>query len=107
MLKSYFLKITNFCVFVFGFHWAMAVSLIGLKKIDPSTGDTANPIPCDDFLPTSLTGSSAPNFNGPARRAAVVTENILQEKKNYFIIVFLFCYGNIAVQSISLIFRDI
>lgn len=71
------MNVIYFCVFVIGFHFAIAVSLIGLKKMDPSTGDTANPIPCDDFLPTSFTGSSAPNFKGPARRTDVSIENIL------------------------------
>lgn len=55
----------------------MAVSLIGLKIMDPSIGDTARPIPCDDFLPTNLTGSSAPKASGPFLRAEVCTENIL------------------------------
>lgn len=61
-----------------GFHLATAVSLIGLKKIDPSTGDTAKPIPCDDFLPTNFTGRAVPNAKGPDRNADVCTENILQ-----------------------------
>lgn len=63
-----------------GFHLATAVSDIGLKKMEPSIGDTSKPIPCDDFFPTNLTGKSTPNGNGPARRAAVVIENNLQRK---------------------------
>lgn len=59
----------------------MAVSLIGLKKIDPSRGLNAKPIPCDDFLPTKRIGNSAPNGNGPARSAVVFTENSLFESK--------------------------
>lgn len=68
---------TNLCLFEFGFHSAMAVSLNGLKKIDPSRGLNAKPIPCDDFLPTKRIGNSAPNGNGPARSALVFTENNL------------------------------
>lgn len=55
----------------------MAVSVTGLNMIDPSCGVTASPIPCDDFLPTRRTGSSVPNWRGPARKAAVETENSL------------------------------
>lgn len=65
------------CLFVFGFQTATAVSLNGLKKIEPSFGDCAKPMPCDDFLPTSRIGSSAPNGSGPARNALVFTENSL------------------------------
>lgn len=68
----------NRCLFVFGFHSAIAVSLNGLKKIEPSCGFNAKPIPCDDFLPTKRIGNSAPNGKGPARSALVFTENSLQ-----------------------------
>lgn len=71
-------SLTDLCLFVFGFHSAMAVSLFGLKKIDPSFRLTSKPMPCDDFLPTNRIGSSAPNGNGPARSASVLTENNLQ-----------------------------
>lgn len=71
---------TYFCWFVVGDQRAMAVSLIGLKNMEPSIGDTARPIPCDDFLPTNLTGSSAPKARGPFFKAEVCTENILQMK---------------------------
>ena len=62
-------KSTYFCSLLEGFHLATEVSLIGLKKIEPSIGETARPMPCDDFFPTNLTGSSAPNGNGPVLRA--------------------------------------
>lgn len=78
-----FRRKTDLCLFVFGFHSAMAVSLFGLKKIDPSCRLTAKPIPCDDFLPTKRIGSSAPNGNGPARNALVLTENNLRKTKSY------------------------
>lgn len=70
-----------FCLFVFGFHSATAVSLIGLKMIDPSCGLSAKPIPCDDFLPTKRMGNSAPKGNGPARNALVFIENSLNLAK--------------------------
>lgn len=70
------------CLFVFGFHTATAVSLNGLKKMEPSFGDCAKPMPCDDFLPTSRIGSSAPNGSGPARNALVFTENSLHNREN-------------------------
>lgn len=69
------------CLFVLGFHSAIAVSLFGLKKIEPSNELTASAIPCDDFFPTNRIGSSAPNGNGPARRVLVLTENNLREMR--------------------------
>lgn len=69
---------THFCLLVFGFHSAIAVSLFGLKKIEPSWRLTSNPIPCDDFFPTNRIGNSAPNGNGPARNALVLIENSLK-----------------------------
>lgn len=69
------------CLFVFGFQTATAVSLNGLKKMEPSPGDKANPIPCEDFLPTRRIGSSAPNGRGPARNALVFIENNLWKQK--------------------------
>lgn len=65
------------CLLVSGFHFATAVSLIGLKNIDPSIGDTAKPIPCDDFFPTNSTGNSTSNDIGPNRNADVFIENNL------------------------------
>lgn len=67
-----------FCLLVFGFHSAKAVSLSGLKYMDPSYGLTTTPIPCDDFLPTNRTGNSVPNGRGPLRSALVFTENNLK-----------------------------
>lgn len=69
------------CLFVLGFHSAMAVSVFGLKKIEPSNELTANAIPCDDFFPTNRIGSSAPNGNGPARKVLVLIENSLRKMK--------------------------
>lgn len=65
-------------MFVFGFHSATAVSLNGLKNIEPSCGFNAKPIPCDDFLPTKRIGNSAPKGNGPARNALVLIEKSLR-----------------------------
>lgn len=83
--RNLFRRRTDLCLLVFGFHSAMAVSLFGLKKIDPSWRLTAKPIPCDDFLPTKRIGSSAPNGSGPARNALVLTENNLRKKQKSYV----------------------
>lgn len=70
----------NLCLFVFGFHSAMAVSVFGQKNIEPSYVLTAKPMPCDDFFPTNRIGSSDPNGNGPARSVLVLIENNLRKK---------------------------
>lgn len=44
----------------------------------PPCGLAPNPMPCDDFLPTNLTGNSWPTGRGPARNAAAETEKSLQ-----------------------------
>lgn len=86
LIDTYFSIIKGFgyfCLLVDGFHSATAVSLSGLKNIELSYGLTANPMPCDDFLPTNRTGSSAPNCNGPARNALVLTENSLRMRSKH------------------------
>jgi hypothetical protein len=72
---------TYSCSFEWGFHFATAVSLIGLKNIEPPVGATANPMPCDDFWPTRRTGSSSPYCKG-VRKFFVETANSLRKKKN-------------------------
>lgn len=44
----------------------------------PPCGLAPSPMPCDDFLPTNLTGNSLPTGRGPARNAAAETEKSLQ-----------------------------
>lgn len=82
---------------------ATAVSLIGLKNIEPSDGDTARPMPCEDFLPTSLTGSSVPNDSGPDRNADVCTEKSLMPKKGFHLIsnILLHIDGQFAHLSVA------
>lgn len=76
---EYLVFLNYLCLLVLGFHSAIAVSVFGLKNIEPSNVLTAKPIPCDDFFPTNRIGSSVPNGNGPARNVLVLMENNLCE----------------------------
>lgn len=79
----------------------MAVSVKGAKKMSPPCGLAPSPMPCDDFLPTNLTGNSLPTGSGPARNAAAETEKSLQRfNLIYFVGFFLSAVNLKRVRSV-------